>query len=79
MDEFEINLKLSETPTSSQIKKLEKYFKDFPLLEILSGLKKSCNIDPNSSSSSIMSMFAIFSIFLFFITIFLLLVLAYIS
>ena len=26
MGEFEINLKLSETPTSSQIKKLEKYF-----------------------------------------------------
>jgi len=28
MGEFEINLKLSETPTSSQIKKLEKYFKE---------------------------------------------------
>ena len=26
MGEFEINLKLSETPTSFQIKKLEKYF-----------------------------------------------------
>ena len=39
MGEFEINLKLSETPTSSQIKKLEKYFKEIPLFEILSGLK----------------------------------------
>ena len=39
MGEFEINLKLSEIPTSSQIKKLEKYFKEIPLFEILSGLK----------------------------------------
>jgi len=37
MSEFEINLKLSETPTSSQVKKLEKYFKEIPLFEILSG------------------------------------------
>ena len=43
MGEFEINLKLSETPTSSQIKKLEKYFKEIPLLEILSGLKFTGN------------------------------------
>ena len=43
MGEFEINLKLSETPTSSQIKKLEKYFKEIPLLEILSGLKFANN------------------------------------
>jgi len=43
MGEFEINLKLSETPTSSQIKKLEKYFKETPLLEMLSGLKFANN------------------------------------
>jgi len=43
MGEFEINLKLSEIPTSSQIKKLEKYFKEIPLLEILSGLKFANN------------------------------------
>jgi len=43
MGEFEINLKLSETPTSSQIKKLEKYFKEIPLFEILSGLKFANN------------------------------------
>ena len=43
MAEFEINLKLSETPTSSQIKKLEKYFKEIPLFEILSGLKFANN------------------------------------
>ena len=39
MDEFEINLKLSETPTALQIKKLKNYFKEIPLSEILSGLK----------------------------------------
>ena len=43
MGEFEINLKLSETPTSFQIKKLEKYFKEIPLFEILSGLKFANN------------------------------------
>jgi len=43
MGEFEINLKLSETPTSSQIKQLEKYFKEIPLLEMLSGLKFANN------------------------------------
>ena len=43
MGEFEINLKLSEIPTSSQIKKLEKYFKEIPLFEILSGLKFANN------------------------------------
>jgi len=43
MGEFEINLKLSETPTSSQVKKLEKYFKEIPLFEILSGLKFANN------------------------------------
>ena len=39
MDEFEINLRLSETPTDLQIKKLRNYFKEIPLSEILSGLK----------------------------------------
>ena len=43
MDEFEINLRLSETPTSLQIKKLENYFKEIPLFEILSGLKFANN------------------------------------
>jgi len=43
MSEFEINLKLSETPTSSQIKKLEKHIKEIPLFEILSGLKFANN------------------------------------
>ena len=42
MDEFEINLKLSESPTDNQIKKLRSYFKDIPLPEILSGLKSLC-------------------------------------
>jgi len=43
MDEFEINLKLSETPTALQIKKLKNYFKEIPLSEILSGLKFANN------------------------------------
>nr|AIF13783.1 hypothetical protein [uncultured marine thaumarchaeote KM3_64_C01] len=43
MDEFEINLKLSEIPTELQIKKLKNYFKDVPLSEILSGLKFANN------------------------------------
>ena len=43
MDEFEINLKLSEPPTEQQIKKLRAYFKDIPLSEILSGLKFANN------------------------------------
>ena len=43
MDEFEINLKLSESPTEHQIKKLKNYFKDIPLSEILSGLKFANN------------------------------------
>jgi len=43
MDEFEINLKLSETPTDIQIKKLRHYFKEIPLSEILSGLKFANN------------------------------------
>ena len=43
MVEFEINLKLSETPTAFQIKKLENYFKDVPLSELLSGLKFASN------------------------------------
>ena len=43
MDEFEINLKLSESPTEHQIKKLKNYFKDVPLSEILSGLKFANN------------------------------------
>ena len=43
MDEFEINFKLSETPTDLQIKKLRNYFKEIPLPEILSGLKFANN------------------------------------
>ena len=43
MDEFEINLKISESPTDHQIKKLKSYFKDIPLSEILSGLKFASN------------------------------------
>ena len=43
MDEFEINLKLSEQPTDHQIKKLRSYFKGVPLAEILSGLKFASN------------------------------------
>ena len=43
MDEFEINFKLSETPTDLQIKKLKNYFKEIPLSEILSGLKFANN------------------------------------
>jgi len=43
MNEFKINLKLSETPTDLQIKKLESYFKKIPLSEILSGLKFANN------------------------------------
>ena len=43
MDEFKINLRLSETPTDLQIKKLENYFKKIPLSEILSGLKFANN------------------------------------
>ena len=43
MDEFKINLKVSETPTDLQIKKLESYFKKIPLSEILSGLKFANN------------------------------------
>ena len=43
MDEFEINLKLTELPTENEIKKLRHYFKDIPLSEILSGLKFANN------------------------------------
>ena len=43
MDEFEINLKFSETPTDLQIKKLKNHFKEIPLSEILSGLKFANN------------------------------------
>ena len=43
MDEFEINLKLSEQPTDHQIRKLRSYFKDVPLSEIISGLKFANN------------------------------------
>ena len=43
MDGFEINLKLSETPTDLQIKKLKIHFKEIPLSEILSGLKFANN------------------------------------
>ena len=43
MDEFEINLRLSELPTEHQIKKLRNYFKNIPLIEILSGLKFANN------------------------------------
>ena len=43
MDEFEINLKLSEQPTDNQIKKLRSYFKNVPLSEIISGLKFANN------------------------------------
>ena len=43
MDEFEINLRLSEQPTDNQIKKLRSYFKDVPLSEIISGLKFANN------------------------------------
>ena len=43
MDEFEINLKLTERPTVNQIKKLRSYFMDVPLSEILSGLKFASN------------------------------------
>ena len=43
MDEFEINLKLSEQPTDNLIKKLRSYFKDVPLSEIISGLKFANN------------------------------------
>ena len=43
MDEFEIILRISESPTTSQIKKLRSYFKDVPLSEILSGLKFAHN------------------------------------
>ena len=43
MAEFEINLKLSETPTAYQVKTLENYFKGIPLSEILSGLKFASN------------------------------------
>jgi len=43
MDEFEINLKISEPPTDHEIKKLRSYFKEVPLSEILSGLKFASN------------------------------------
>ena len=43
MDEFEINLKLSETPTDLQIKKLKNHFMEIPLSEILFGLKFANN------------------------------------
>ena len=43
MNEFEINLKLSEQPSEHEIKKLKSYFKDIPLSEILSGLKFGSN------------------------------------
>ena len=43
MDEFEINLRISESPTEQQIKKLRSYFRTIPLSEILSGLKFANN------------------------------------
>ena len=43
MNEFEINIKLSEPPTDHQIKKLRNYFEKTPLSEILSGLKFANN------------------------------------
>ena len=43
MNEFEINLKLSEQLSEHEIKKLKSYFKDIPLSEILSGLKFASN------------------------------------
>ena len=43
MDEFEINLKLPQSPNDYQIKKLRNYFKNIPLPEILSGLKFANN------------------------------------
>ena len=43
MNEFEINLKLSEQQSEHEIKKLKSYFKDIPLSEILSGLKFASN------------------------------------
>ena len=39
MEEFDIKLKLSETPTVTQTKKLKNYFKEMPVDEIISGLK----------------------------------------
>ena len=39
MEEFEITLKLSETPTTIHIKKLKNYFSEMPIVVILSGLK----------------------------------------
>ena len=43
MDKFEISLKISESPTEHQIKKLRNYFKEVPLSDILSGLKFANN------------------------------------
>ena len=43
MEEFEITLKLSETPTTIHIKKLKNYFSEMPIVEILSGLKFAKN------------------------------------
>jgi len=43
MGEFEIYLKLNDTLTHSLIKYQEKYFKEIPLFEILSGLKFANN------------------------------------
>ena len=43
MNEIEISLKLSETPTAYEIKKLQNYFNKIPLSEILSGLKFANN------------------------------------
>jgi hypothetical protein len=43
MSEFDLILKLSEMPTSLEIKKLRNYFKEMPINEILSGLKFSKN------------------------------------
>jgi|TARA_B100000678_G_scaffold7581_1_gene6393 hypothetical protein len=43
MKEFEISLKLSESPNSIQIKKLKNYLQDMPIEKILSGLKFANN------------------------------------
>ena len=43
MKEFEITLKLSESPSSIQIKKLKNYLQDMPIEKILSGLKFANN------------------------------------
>ena len=43
MNEFEITIKLSGSPTDHEIKKLKNYFEKTPLSEILTGLKFANN------------------------------------